>query len=94
MSDPLEPELTKGDLRVLRSLPPWEPWDEQPRPLSIWRIGEHLAQLDLLDLERTLNGLLDLGYAYSNGSPVQRRRLWIRSRRGDEAVGAQEEREP
>ena len=89
MSDrPLEPRLTRSDLRVLRAFPPdSEEFGADPAAsASLWQVGERLDQMDLGSLLLTVLGLHHLGYLHQSTSRSRKCTVWWRTSKGDEAA--------
>jgi hypothetical protein len=89
VTTPLEPKLTKLDLRVLREVPPpWLPeWRDNPdSPRSIWSIAERLRVVDVKgELMPLLRGLEHFGYIEARVGRLPYCN-WSRLPKGDEAV--------
>lgn len=88
--DTLEPGLTKEDKRVLAAIPECgnDSWRrrEAHEAVTIWQIAEILNTEDLADLRRTLRGLAHLEYVFSADSKARKRRVYWRTRKGDEVL--------
>jgi hypothetical protein len=82
----LEPTLTRHDLGVLAVLPSSEPAHPEMEAVTLWQVGEALRVMDLREMELTLTGLLDLGYAVRASSRRRRRTVWWRTGKGDAAL--------
>jgi hypothetical protein len=96
-TEALEPKLTAFDRKVLAAIPE-SGGDEnkwrcrQPGEyVTVWELGEALESLDLTELLTELNGLMHLGYVLNTFSRSRGRRVYWRTRKGDEAT---REREP
>ena len=86
----LEPALTEEDLRVLAAVSPCggDEWRRRgvDEAISVWQVAEELEAMDLSDVNRTLGGLMNLGYVWCALSEIRKRTVWWRTLKGDRAV--------
>ena len=101
----LLPKLTRYDRDILAALPPerpvaeWGgPWEPPYGPrrqlaLTVWEIAEAHLLRDVACVQRTIDGLTDLGYVRQHGCHMERRgrpRRYYRTDRGSAALSTKE----